>query len=243
MGFWDSVKSGAKDIARQSSLENMVQNNKELSSDELEEFVGFTKMTPDEAIAKKPARYFKSTNRYGEVEIDSVKKLFRVKLNVYTFDELNSYELLENGSSVMSGGLGIGRAVVGGVLAGGVGAVLGGVTKKKKQRNYVDSLKIMVTFKNRTPQSVTLDYIKKKQEKDKKYEKALMKAKETMAGFDYIVSELEVDRHDEFVSSTNVQKEQPTTSADEIRKFKELLDEGIISQEEFDAKKKELLNL
>lgn len=243
MGFWDSVKSGAKDIARQSSLENMVQNNKELSSDELEEFVGFTKMTPDEAIAKKPARYFKSTNRYGEVEIDSVKKLFRVKLNVYTFDELNSYELLENGSSVMSGGLGIGRAVVGGVLAGGVGAVLGGVTKKKKQRNHVDSLKIMVTFKNRTPQSVTLDYIKKKQEKDKKYEKALMKAKETMAGFDYIVSELEVDRHDELVSSTNVQKEQPTTSADEIRKFKELLDEGIISQEEFDAKKKDLLGL
>ena len=31
--------------------------------------------------------------------------------------------------------------------------------------------------------------------------------------------------------------------ADEIRKFKELLDEGIISQEDFDAKKKELLGL
>lgn len=245
MGFWDSVKSGAKDIARQSSLENMVQNNKELSSDELEEFVGFTKMTPDEAIAKKPARYFKSTNRYGEVEIDSVKKLFRVKLNVYTFDELNSYELLENGSSVMSGGLGIGRAVVGGVLAGGVGAVLGGVTKKKKQRNHVDSLKIMVTFKNRTPQSVTLDYIKKKQEKDKKYEKTLMKAKETMAGFDYIVSELEVGKQDELIGAVSHANEESISLSptDEIRKYKELLDDGIISQEEFDAKKQELLGL
>lgn len=245
MGFWDSVKSGAKDIARQSSLENMVQNNKELSSDELEEFVGFTKMTPDEAIAKKPARYFKSTNRYGEVEIDSVKKLFRVKLNVYTFDELNSYELLENGSSVMSGGLGIGRAVVGGVLAGGVGAILGGVTKKKKQKNHVDSLKIMVTFKNRTPQSVTLDYIKKKQEKDKKYEKTLMKAKETMAGFDYIVSELEVGRHDELIGAVSHANEESISLSptDEIRKYKELLDDGIISQEEFDAKKQELLGL
>ena len=245
MGFWDSVKSGAKDIARQSSLENMVQNNKELSSDELEEFVGFTKMTPDEAIAKKPARYFKSTNRYGEVEIDSVKKLFRVKLNVYTFDELNSYELLENGSSVMSGGLGIGRAVVGGVLAGGVGAVLGGVTKKKKQRNHVDSLKIMVTFKNRTPQSVTLDYIKKKQEKDKKYEKILIKAKETMAGFDYIVSELEVGKQDELIGAVSHANEESISLSptDEIRKYKELLDDGIISQEEFDAKKQELLGL
>ena len=30
---------------------------------------------------------------------------------------------------------------------------------------------------------------------------------------------------------------------DEIRKYKQLLDEGIITQEEFDVKKKELLNL
>ncbi|EQE00563.1 short C-terminal domain protein [Clostridioides difficile CD9] len=32
-------------------------------------------------------------------------------------------------------------------------------------------------------------------------------------------------------------------STDEILKFKKLLDEGAITQEEFDAKKKELLNL
>lgn len=33
------------------------------------------------------------------------------------------------------------------------------------------------------------------------------------------------------------------SSPDEIRKFKELLDDGIITQEEFDAKKKDLLGL
>lgn len=35
----------------------------------------------------------------------------------------------------------------------------------------------------------------------------------------------------------------PVSSADELKKFKELLDMGIISQEEFDAKKKQLLGL
>ena len=43
-----------------------------------------------------------------------------------------------------------------------------------------------------------------------------------------------------------VQQVQPTSInsvADEILKFKNLLDQGIITQEEFDAKKKELLNL
>ena len=36
---------------------------------------------------------------------------------------------------------------------------------------------------------------------------------------------------------------QATSSADELLKFKELLDMGVISQEEFDAKKKQLLGL
>ena len=35
----------------------------------------------------------------------------------------------------------------------------------------------------------------------------------------------------------------PISVPDEIRKYKELLDEGIITQEEFDAKKSQLLNL
>ena len=34
-----------------------------------------------------------------------------------------------------------------------------------------------------------------------------------------------------------------TSNADELKKYKELLDSGVITQEEFDAKKKQLLNL
>jgi predicted Zn-dependent peptidase len=33
------------------------------------------------------------------------------------------------------------------------------------------------------------------------------------------------------------------STADELKKFKELLDSGVITQEEFDAKKKQLLGL
>ena len=33
------------------------------------------------------------------------------------------------------------------------------------------------------------------------------------------------------------------SNADELKKFKELLDSGVITQEEFDAKKKQLLGL
>ena len=40
-----------------------------------------------------------------------------------------------------------------------------------------------------------------------------------------------------------IRQEIPQSNADELRKYKELLDMGVITQEEFDAKKKQLLGL
>lgn len=44
-------------------------------------------------------------------------------------------------------------------------------------------------------------------------------------------------------NNETTQQVQTNDVADEIRKFKSLLDEGILTQEEFDAKKKELLGV
>lgn len=44
-------------------------------------------------------------------------------------------------------------------------------------------------------------------------------------------------------NSMQINQEKQVSSADELRKFKELLDEGIITQEEYDLKKKQLLDL
>lgn len=242
MGFWDSVKKGAGDLTQLNTLQNKVKNNEELTSEELSVFETLAKKTLEEDLQKSPGRYFKPSVKYGNVEIDDPKHLFKIGLTVYRFDQLNTYELLENGSAVTSGGLGIGRAIVGGALLGGVGAILGGVTKKKKQKNFVESLKILVTFKNHKQVSTTIDFIKKKQEKDKKYEKVLLVAQETLSGFDYIINTLESGKHDTLINSVqNISG--PESAADELRKYKGLLDDGIITQEEFDTKKKDLLNI
>lgn len=44
-------------------------------------------------------------------------------------------------------------------------------------------------------------------------------------------------------STTTIKQEIPQSNADELKKYKDLLDSGVISQEEFDAKKKQLLKL
>lgn len=55
------------------------------------------------------------------------------------------------------------------------------------------------------------------------------------------ISDLLIKRQDK--SSTSTIKEPVETEAGAIKKFKELLDMGAITQEEFDAKKKQLLGL
>ena len=57
------------------------------------------------------------------------------------------------------------------------------------------------------------------------------------------IIELLNERQGKPETATIVQQVVPTDNADELKKYKELLDSGIISQEEFDLKKKQLLNL
>ena len=58
---------------------------------------------------------------------------------------------------------------------------------------------------------------------------------------------LDVLRQHKILNRLNKQNSNPVigalSNADELKKFKDLLDAGIISQEEFDAKKKDLLGL
>lgn len=57
------------------------------------------------------------------------------------------------------------------------------------------------------------------------------------------IRKLLVDRQQKPVAATTIKQEIPQSNAEELRKYKELLDMGVISKEEFDAKKKQLLGL
>ncbi|MBO4954279.1 MAG: SHOCT domain-containing protein, partial [Clostridia bacterium] len=58
-----------------------------------------------------------------------------------------------------------------------------------------------------------------------------------------IVSLFQVMCEQNKTANTALTPLQETSSADEIKKYKELLDTGVITQEEFDSKKKQLLGL
>lgn len=57
------------------------------------------------------------------------------------------------------------------------------------------------------------------------------------------INDLLINRQKKNSEPTPPSVASSTSNADELKKFKELLDSGIITQEEFDAKKKQLLGL
>lgn len=60
---------------------------------------------------------------------------------------------------------------------------------------------------------------------------------------EYILKQIEKRKYNQIQKTQTAIQSTAVSSADEIKKYKELLDMGIITQEEFDAKKKQLLGI
>ena len=163
------------------------------------------------------------------------KTLLR-KARIYNYSEVLEYEILEDGNTITKGGLG--SAIVGGALFGGIGAVVGGLTGGKKVKEVVKSLKVKIVLDNKIVPAEYIELLTTEFKKDGfVYRGAKQQAEDIVAILASIVSENEKNQ----VNNSNVQNtNDPIT---EVKKYKELLDNGIITQEEFEKKKKELLNL
>lgn len=153
---------------------------------------------------------------------------------VYNYSDIVNFELLEDGNSVASGGLG--RALVGGILFGGAGAIVGGVTGRKKTKGVCSSLRLKVTIDNMANPVVYINFIETKMKKDGfSYKTIAESAQECLSSFQLIC--------DRQKKGKSIEQHKSNSSADEILKYKNLLDAGAITEDEYNSKKKELLGL
>jgi hypothetical protein len=161
----------------------------------------------------------------------------RGNTTIYKYEDIVDFELLEDGAPITKGG--IGRAVAGGLMFGGVGAIVGGVTGGKNTKGICNTLKIKITVNNMSNPTVYLNFITTPTKKDSFTYKTLYKtAQECLSVLQLICSSVDAER-----TVFAKQQENPTSAADEILKFKGLLDSGIITEEQFEIKKKQLLGL
>ena len=180
---------------------------------------------------------FKPTKEVDKyLAIDEVHKSFKIGLNVFDYSQLLSFELLENDYTVTSGGLG--RAVAGGILFGGVGAIVGASTGGKVSSGVCESMKLRVTLRNSHIDDVYIRFIDRSTSTlSSSYKNAQRYAQSCISAFEIICDYNNKNQND------NNKSIKTNSDADEILKFKKLLDAGVITRAEFDAKKKQILNL
>lgn len=96
----------------------------------------------------KEVEEFISTNEVGGyIKFNNNTKQILISPNfnprIVNYSDILDFELIENGETVITKS-GLGKAVAGGILFGGVGAIVGGTTSKKKSVTSISGLKIKV---------------------------------------------------------------------------------------------------
>lgn len=154
--------------------------------------------------------------------------------DIFDFDDVQQIEA--SCGTVMLGGdttvtnNGLGRAVVGGLLAGSTGALVGASTAKQTVHQEVKSVPYYSI------------YVKLKPYPGRKWILDFDNAADVQKAMDVLGEDLK--QRELLAQQKNAQIAAPAPDpAEELRKYKALLDEGVITQQEFDAKKKQLLAL
>ena len=162
-----------------------------------------------------------------------------------------SYE--ENGSQLYtkSAGRTIGGAIVGGVLMGGAGAVVGGLSGASKQNKEIENMDIKILLRSTIRTSCVLHFkdvdrvLKTKEDADRKlYETYVKNANQAKDVLSVIIDNAKQ-------ASTPIAQPiaQPVVApasssvADELAKLAKLKADGILTEEEFQAQKSKLLGL
>jgi hypothetical protein len=174
---------------------------------------------------------------------------------IVSFSDIIGVELIEDGNTISkkSTTRTIGGAIVGGVLAGGVGTIVGGLSGGSTQKNKVSSLSVKILLRSLDKPSLFITCFdsrtmttehKASLETDGKLESYIYKiGKKNADDIKDLVSVI-IDRTDnktEAIPVANVAK--PSNSiADELMKLNELKEKGILTEDEFTLQKNKILN-
>lgn len=164
---------------------------------------------------------------------------------IYDYTDLIDYEVIFDKKRVVKGGSGFGDAVLNAVTWNTLGLAVittGKKTTKSKCKNL--SIKLTTGVPEHSELYIRLITI----ETDMTsivYKDAVKNAEKIVSVLNTITSDNkpDVDVTPKDDKSVESEKTSGVSAADEIKKYKELLDMGAITEEEFDKKKKQLLDL
>lgn len=169
---------------------------------------------------------------------------------VFNYADIIEVSYEENGNQLFtkSAGRTVGGAIVGGVLMGGAGAVVGGLSGASKQNKEIKSMDIKILLRNTSRTSCVLNFkdyeriLKTKYDSDRKlYDVYLNNANKAKDIFSVIIDNAK--QVSAPTVQTVIQHDSSSTPsiADELAKLAKLKADGFLTDEEFQAQKTKLL--
>lgn len=176
--------------------------------------------------------YFDDKKQQVLVKKSTAEHLFNEPTLTFSYSDLENYDVIEDPATIEKKH-GVGRSIVGGLVAGPTGAVLGAFSGNKSY-DAVSKVAMVLYFKgNYHIEAAFLS-------------DATPTSSSTYAAVQRSVMQVSRDLDKIIAANNPVEPAKPDnahSSADDLRELKQLLDDGILTEEEFAAKKKQILGI
>ena len=167
---------------------------------------------------------------------------------IVKYDSIISVSFEENGNTISSRSTSrtIGGALVGGIILGGAGAVVGGLSGNTSQNKIVSDISVKILLRHPETTSITIKcfhsgQLNTKNESDKsRYESAYKNAQKIKDIITVIIDKIDNEYKKQNVISA--QANNNISVADELAKLAKLKESGILTVNEFEQEKHKLLN-
>ncbi|MFD2117273.1 hypothetical protein ACFSTH_13065 [Paenibacillus yanchengensis] len=247
VGFVLARNSSIKDLRKveliqqqlDSSLSSTIQNVGDFET--TQQFVSVNKMT---AIAIDENRKKVCLIEFDHEKLDEITPMSILNDSIdisyvattFPYDDILQLEILSDGSSITKTSRKgqFGGAIIGGALAGGVGAIIGGTGASQTTKEMVKKIQLRIIVNNsfKTYYEITFQKFEAEVSKEKSYYNDVTHWYNLLS---YIIkNDKENEKSEPIQSSGSV--------SDEILKISELYEKKLISKEEFESLKKSILN-
>lgn len=224
----------------------------------LEEIKKYNSCDIKRILASSTKGMFNPNVFFPGISFDEKNKLFGIDTvsplgykAICSYEDIISYNLVVDDMQVTRGGLS--TAVAGAALLGTPGAIVGSSIGKRKTKKKYKSIKIKITIKNNPNPAIfvtlwdgglpniTWNYSKH----SNKYSFFLPEAQEIIEDAESIMSMLDViiSSNEKYKDVVNESDDSQKMVGEQIRYYKQLLDEELITEEEYNSLKKKLLGI
>lgn len=174
--------------------------------------------------------------------IDNVNKKFCIQKGYrfsksYEFSELINYEIYENGISKVKGTAG--KSLIGGAFFG-LGGLIVGSSMGKSVNEKCNQLQLIIRLNDINNPQIVITYINNANfdKSDYFYKKMKENLQQVCSMLEFMMNAKPLE---EIIQTSTI--DNTKSNKEQLQELKEMLDEGLITQEEFNQKKKQILEL